>query len=252
MRPTDQSIEAPTRVGRPRRIQPSTDADPFEEILASAAGLFTELGYAGTSTRQIAAAAGLQQGSIFHHFPRKADILSELLDRTLEPAVSFARRLQAFDAPVDERFALLAYRDAFVICSGPYNLGALMHMREVRAGEFAPFWEKRDALRAVYEELVGEGIAAGLFLASDVKVATDLAFGLVESCIHWFERGAQDPAEAADHVAVGVMRLVLRRPHRARGLVTKALEGIGSDPELDHVDFKALPEHNGSTTNGAQ
>jgi hypothetical protein len=95
------------------------------------------------------------------------------------------------------------------------------------------FWEKREALRGVYRQLIGDGAESGLFLASDVEIATNLAFGLVESSVHWFERGAQDPAEAAEYIAIGVMRLVLRGPHRADTLVTQALGRLGSDPHVD-------------------
>jgi AcrR family transcriptional regulator len=50
------------------------------QILAAAARLFREQGYAATTLRQIAAAAGIQAGSIYYHFASKDDILIEVLD----------------------------------------------------------------------------------------------------------------------------------------------------------------------------
>src|SRR6516165_5282517 len=93
----------PRRVGRPRKLRGSRDGDVWEEILSAAAALFEELGYAGTTTRKIAAQVGLQQGSIFHYFERKADILSELLYRTMEPALGFVEALDELDAPPEKQ-----------------------------------------------------------------------------------------------------------------------------------------------------
>jgi AcrR family transcriptional regulator len=58
--------------GRPRRR---------DEILAAAAGLFAADGYQTTSMREVAAAAGILAGSLYHHFPSKEAIAVELVER---------------------------------------------------------------------------------------------------------------------------------------------------------------------------
>jgi AcrR family transcriptional regulator len=45
-----------------------------ERILREASRLFATRGYYGSSTRDIAAAVGIQQPSLFHHFPHKQAI----------------------------------------------------------------------------------------------------------------------------------------------------------------------------------
>jgi len=50
------------------------------EILAAAAALFAREGYRGTSMREVAAAAGIQAGSLYHHFPSKEAIAVELVE----------------------------------------------------------------------------------------------------------------------------------------------------------------------------
>jgi AcrR family transcriptional regulator len=49
------------------------------EILDAAAALFAREGYRGTSMREVAAAAGIQAGSLYHHFPSKEAIAVELV-----------------------------------------------------------------------------------------------------------------------------------------------------------------------------
>ena len=50
------------------------------ELIAAARALFAELGYAGTSTRQIAAAAGMQPGNLRHHFVSKAGLFTAVYE----------------------------------------------------------------------------------------------------------------------------------------------------------------------------
>ena len=51
------------------------DETPRGKLLSAAARLFRVQGYDRTTVRDIAAAVGIQSGSIFHHFASKEDIL---------------------------------------------------------------------------------------------------------------------------------------------------------------------------------
>lgn len=52
-----------------------------EQVLQAALALFCEHGYAATSTRRIAEAAGVAEGLVFHHFGSKEALLLELAAR---------------------------------------------------------------------------------------------------------------------------------------------------------------------------
>jgi AcrR family transcriptional regulator len=55
-----------------------------ERILLSAAELFARLGYNGVSTRDIASGAGVNEVTIYRHFPRKRDLYLAVLDAQLQ------------------------------------------------------------------------------------------------------------------------------------------------------------------------
>jgi AcrR family transcriptional regulator len=63
----------------------SPDGSPAEEtrqrILRAAAALFAERGYAGATTRAIAAAAGVNEVTIFRHFGNKKSLLLAVIGR---------------------------------------------------------------------------------------------------------------------------------------------------------------------------
>jgi AcrR family transcriptional regulator len=55
-----------------------------ERILISAADLFAKFGYNGVSTRDIASGAGVNEVTIYRHYPRKRDLYLAVLDAELQ------------------------------------------------------------------------------------------------------------------------------------------------------------------------
>ena len=53
-------------------------------ILASAAGMFANFGYNGVSTRDIATSAGVNEVTIYRHYPRKRDLYVAVLSAELK------------------------------------------------------------------------------------------------------------------------------------------------------------------------
>ncbi|WP_043625787.1 TetR/AcrR family transcriptional regulator [Nonomuraea candida] len=170
------------RVGRPRAVaRPRSELSPREEILAAAAELFTTHGYAATTTRALAERAGIRQASIYHYFGGKEDILAELLESTVRPSLEAARALTG--ATPEQRLWELCHRDARLLCSGPYNLGALYLLPEVRTERFAGFRRMRDELKGVYAALLAATSAGAALAPADRELRTDLLFALVEGVI---------------------------------------------------------------------
>lgn len=81
------------------------------KILETAVQLFAQNGFHGTSTRQIAAAAGITEGLIFHYFPTK----NHLLEAILASDHSYFNDLRAIlanaaqDEPVEAVLSQIAY-----------------------------------------------------------------------------------------------------------------------------------------------
>jgi AcrR family transcriptional regulator len=201
----------PRRPGRPRLTE--SHGDTREEILRAAGHLFATRGYAATGTREIATRVGLRQASLFHHFAHKEDILAELLDRTVAPALAAAGWLDTADAPPEVRLYALARHDAANLCGTGHNLATLQLLPESRHPRFTPFWAKRAELRGRYGALIAEAADAGLIVDVPVPIVTDMVFGAVEATMSWFEGGPSVGAEAvADAVACSAVRGVLRRP----------------------------------------
>ncbi|WP_443071145.1 TetR/AcrR family transcriptional regulator [Streptomyces sp. NBC_01476] len=175
-----------------------------EELLTAAAELFTTRGYTATTTRALAERAGIRQASMYHYVGGKEDLLAELLEGTVTPSLTLARALLA-DAsrPAEARLWELCRSDAELLCTGPYNLGALYLLPEVAAPRFAGFHQARAALKSVYGELLGAtGACAGLAPA-DLALRTDLLFALIEGLI-LVRRSTPDFTAAAADAALRI------------------------------------------------
>jgi len=203
----------PGRVGRPRANPRPLSGSPEEEILEAAARLFARHGFAGTSTREIAARAGLRQASLFHYYPRKEAILEAVLDRSIDPVLARLDALAAAGGSPAVRLWRLLHFDVRELCTSPFAVGVLGLLAEARAPAFRAFWEKRARLVAGIEALLREGIAAGEVVASDAALAAEALLGLDESTLQWFRRdGGASAGEVADFVASFALRGLLVDP----------------------------------------
>jgi TetR/AcrR family transcriptional regulator len=66
--------------GKPRTRKRFSAEKRRAQLLQIAVGLFSERGFEGTTTKSIAAAAGVSEGIIFQHFATKEDLYSCILD----------------------------------------------------------------------------------------------------------------------------------------------------------------------------
>lgn len=82
--------------------------DRVESILDAATSILIAEGYAGLSTRKVAACAGVRLGHLQYYFPTKQDVVRALLERYLERAGrSVAERIAAAATPQSRLDAVL-------------------------------------------------------------------------------------------------------------------------------------------------
>ena len=100
--------------GHSRRTQAERSAATRAALLTSARTLFAEKGYAATGREEIAQAAGVTRGALYHHFANKNDLfraLYEELEREVVERVITAA-LAAGDPAEELRIGAAAYLDA--------------------------------------------------------------------------------------------------------------------------------------------
>lgn len=207
--------EAPRRrgPGRPRAVPQRAPRPADDQILRAAARLFASKGFANTTTREIAAAVGVRQPSLFHHFASKADILAGLLRRSLAPLAQLLTHLESAPHGAAAKLYHLVRVDVALTLSGPYELGGVVFLPELRAPRFRAVRAAYDRLFATYRWLVVEGVRAGTFAPTDPDMAARAVLGLDDMAMSWrHQRLAVDPASGAAFVAAFALRALLVDP----------------------------------------
>ena len=184
-----------------------------ERILREAARLFAVKGYYGTSTREIAAAAHIQQPSMFHHFPTKDAIMTALIDINLDEPTAVARR----EAASEDSAALRLYRylawDIAFICRCEYDLTSAESIMSDPA--FASQYPRYERLVEARRTMIEDGIRSGEFVDVDPdlvqKVIVWILRGDISDCAG---KGAPGADETADELASFALRALLRDPSR--------------------------------------
>jgi AcrR family transcriptional regulator len=177
-----QRARAPAR---PRRREPALKRS---RILAAAQRLFVERGFGATTTADIAQAAEVSEGIVFHHFGSKEELLVAVADaygRGLVEAM-FAGSGEAHGPPDPE--AMLRAAFAYVRERGP--LSRLLMLAPAPLAQDSARHPPRarivDALAAAFERWQG----MGLIRAFDARIVAELMHALVErALIECFVRG---------------------------------------------------------------
>ena len=188
-----------------------------QRILAEASALFAQKGYHGTSTREIAAAVGIQQPSLFHHFESKEAIMSDLIDLDLdEPLAVAEREAAAVGSPATRLFRYLAW-DVEYLCRSPYNLPPVHLM--LGDPVFAVAIERYERLVEARELLIREAIEVGEFVDVDPSFAQHAIVWMIGGTVAEADDLTPEEArETADRLASFAIRAMLRNPDELDGI----------------------------------
>jgi AcrR family transcriptional regulator len=196
--------------------------DRRAELLDIAAELFAERGLRATTVRDIADAAGILSGSLYHHFDSKEAMVDEILRGFLDDL--FAR----YQAVLDEKLSPRATLEAIVVASfeaiDQHHAAVAIYQAEARhlvtQKRFGYIRDRLVEFRNLWHDVLGSGVADGSFRADlDVELAYRFLRDTVWVCVGWYTPGG---AIGIDTVAEQYLSIVLdgvtarRRPTRRK------------------------------------
>jgi AcrR family transcriptional regulator len=193
------------------QIPDSTDGtDARGRLVAAAVESFAAKGFRGTTTRDIAAAAGMSPAALYVHYKSKEDLLY-LISRTgHERTLALVR--EAVAGSDDEVRQLLAVVRAFTVHHVRGHTRARTVNYELDSLSPEHWREIADIRRAIEEEMravVRSGVASGVFHTSNSRMTALALLSLGIDTARWYrDEGAWTPEEIADYYCEVALRVV--------------------------------------------
>jgi AcrR family transcriptional regulator len=199
MEPTEPTGEGATRGDQARA-----------RLLAAAVQAFAAKGFHGTTTRDIAAAAGMSPAAVYVHHRSKEELLFAISRDGHRRTLDLVREAAASAGSPAERLAAVARAFGRHHAQGHtwarivnYELTALSpaHLEEVLG--------LRIGIEQEVRAIIEDGIAAGAFDVPDPGMATTAVLSLGIDVARWYrDDGRWDPQDVGDHMAVLALRIV--------------------------------------------
>src|SRR6478609_7789077 len=181
---------------------PQASATRRDELLEIAAALFAEKGFKNTTVRDIADAAGILSGSLYHHFDSKESMVDEIL-QTFQTEL-FAAYDEVIASDADARTKIeRAVRLSFEAIDRHRHEVAIFQNEADFLGSFERFGylaERNAQSREVWMTLLKEGVKTGA-LRTDLNIELTYRFirDTVWVAVRWYRPGGElSHTEVAD------------------------------------------------------
>lgn len=171
-----------------------------DQILRAAGRLFSQRGYHGTSMRDLAAALGLTQGSLYNHWASKEELLFAIIDRISDEFLQTLEPIARGGLSPTEKLRAAARAHVRIIVENLDTATVFLHEWKFLGAEYKErIREKRDRYERLFRRILEEGVERGEFRPVDVKLASLLYLSALNWIYQWYSpRGEWTAEEIAD------------------------------------------------------
>ncbi|MFN7989041.1 MAG: TetR/AcrR family transcriptional regulator [Thermoanaerobaculia bacterium] len=203
-----------------RRALPAADPEKRKRLLGAAVQTFGRRGFHEAKIAEIAAEAGVAEGTVYLYFRSKEDLLGCVFDETMDGVLAEGRAIRFGEAPASEKLRrLVGLHLAFL--AQDRDLASVFQIELRRSARLVERFS-RSKLTEYFRLLDGvlkEGIASGEFRKDlDPRLAVRILFGAADEILsEWLLSGDGKPAADAEKL-VGTL---LRGFHACRNETTE-------------------------------
>jgi TetR/AcrR family transcriptional regulator, cholesterol catabolism regulator len=162
-------------------------AERYHEVLDAAAICFSDCGYLGSSTKDIAARLGIRSASLYYYFPSKEAALAAICELGVKDFINNLRTVLAQPVPAAEKLRAAVANHLLPLRSRPaadYIRVFVRHRHHLPAGPRQTVARLALEYQSLVEEIFTDGVESGEFRANlDPKLATLAMLGLCNSVI---------------------------------------------------------------------
>jgi AcrR family transcriptional regulator len=164
-----------------------------DELLRIAARLFAERGFRNTTVRDIADAAGILSGSLYHHFDSKESMVDEILQTFQQELFASYDDVLASDLPARQKIEAAVRLSFEAIDEHHHEVAIFQNDADWLSGlgeRFSYLAERNAQSRQVWLSLLNEGVSSGALKPDvDVELAYRFIRDTVWVAVRWYRPG---------------------------------------------------------------
>ncbi|MGH1564192.1 TetR/AcrR family transcriptional regulator [Mumia sp. DW29H23] len=195
-------------MSRPRSRREQYSEETREALLTTATAMFVERGFTKTALSEVASAAQVTRGAVYHHFRDKKDLYRAVLERTEIEGLGAAR--DAFLAHEDPVVGAFAAMSAYLDHATDSDYAEIV----LRQGPIALGWEEWKSCEEEYaagliEQIVTRLVSSGRIPALPIATTASIAFTMLGGCAMTIASAApEDRAQVREECGEVLTRLV--------------------------------------------
>ncbi|MEW2353862.1 TetR/AcrR family transcriptional regulator [Spirillospora sp. NPDC029432] len=185
----------------PSNAVAATDDPAAAAIIRAAVEVMSRHGYHGTSVRDVADAAGVSPGLLYHHFGSKHDLLLTILDRGMDRLVRDTEDalFHAGDDPAGRLRAIVRVHVLAHTKSRRESLLGNTELRSLSPAARALIVAKRDTQQRMFDRVLADGVRRGAFTTPHPVEAARMIVTACTAVATWFrESGPLSGEQIAD------------------------------------------------------
>ncbi|QRY63291.1 TetR family transcriptional regulator [Gordonia sp. PDNC005] len=181
-----------------------------QRLLDGAMASFADHGFHGTSTRHIAAAAGMSPAAVYVHYSSKEELLYEISRKGHRELLEIVQAAVALDADATTRLRTLV-RDFIVYHAQNHASSRVVNYEFTRLepDHLTEIVEMRVGIDVAITAVLDAGVAEGAFTIGDIPMTTTAVASLAVDVSRWFRDGRSwSPQAVGDYFADLSLRMV--------------------------------------------
>lgn len=198
----------------------STDAtDRVADILDAAADAFTQQSYDNATLDQIGEVLGVSKGSIYYHYPSKADLFAAVYRRAMEMNIETITPIATqAGVPAIDRLYRMAYAHSLQVMKHlsyqrvavqGFEANLLGRINEAQRARLAEVISLRDRYEELFVTTINEAIAAGQLPEQSARLAVKPLFGAINWTTMWYQPRPNETQVDRDRIAAQLATFVV-------------------------------------------
>lgn len=191
------------------RVQAGADPEKRKRILAAAVALFGQKGFHEARIAEIAARAGVAEGTVYLYFRNKEDLLGAVFDDTMDEVLAKGREIASSDEAATGRLVrMLDLHLSFL--AADRSLASVFQIELRRSARLVERFSRSKLVGyfRMLEGVIRDGIARGEFRADLApRLAVRILFGAADEILsEWLLSGEAAPQADARLLTETVLR----------------------------------------------